>query len=586
MHYVALTALQSHWKGPKETLLLTDGCRLYDDGNEWKNYPSPIDVEQFLSIKKFETAYEYCNNIASQIMPVLSEEIEKKYLLKISFHAYEQLIYAWLFQFIQACYDRYTSVSIAIKEIPNVCFLTAGENRFLIRDTMDYMLLSLGNDVFNLNLYSDIIRFLGAPRLDVPIQGIEQHDSITIGVKRSIGWKETLTRGILTAYFKVSKHKQHLLYDCYGVPPLKSLLKSGAMRLLPSWHQKTISLPHRADDFRDKSLPIATQDAFVALLAMLIPRYLPVTLCEMLPDIVAWARKQSLTHQGVLATSTGLYTDPLLMALAGVSKLPFAIVEHGSVGMQRINFHEDVQRRCADRYYGTGCNLGFWLPSPYLALCKKRQKLSAPVLVANDGYRFLPRLHLEWGQGSMQPYHSRRISFLRLLPKESRPDIRLYFREFGWGVRKRLDAALPGLNYQNALAVPMEQVLADSCLLVLDHYGTTFHRAIATNCPTLIFTRPDIFSSRAEPVIVALRACGVWHDTPQSAAKFYMNLVGAASSWDSAAINILDWWTSGDVQKARKIFCDAYAQTSEHWAQDWITAFDILAEECIAKSSH
>lgn len=178
----------------------------------------------------------------------------------------------------------------------------------------------------------------------------------------------------------------------------------------------------------------------------------------------------------------------------------------------------------------------------------------------------------------MQPYHSRRISFLRLLPKAKRPYLRLYFREFGWGVRKRLDASLPGLRYQDAVAVSIEQTLADSCLLILDHYSTSFHRSMAVNCPTLIFARTDLFSPCAEPIIAALRTCGVWHDTPESAAEFYMNLIGNAPSWEKAAINIADWWKGDDVQKARNNFCSAYAQISEHWAQDWVTAFDSLAK--------
>ncbi|MGE9984676.1 hypothetical protein [Desulfovibrio sp. SGI.169] len=587
MRYIALTALQSHWKGPKETLLLTDGCRLYDGGNKWKDYSQPIDIERFHSIKKLESSYVYCKKIVDNIFPYFADVLENKYLLKLPLRAYKQLLYPWMLQFVQALYDRYLSVCVAGKKFTDFCFLTTEREMLTICDTLDYTKRASSCDAFNLNLYSDIIRLLDLPRHDLPAPKIANPDFLNLGtLKKNIGWKEILARATLKCGLTICNKAQHLLYGVYGVPDLKALLRNHVINLFPSWHQINIKMPALDRSFRGQRLSFAGKDPFVSLLGALALRYLPVVLCEALPDILGWARAQRLPCKGALVTSTGMYNDILLTALSVVSNIPLAIVEHGGGGMNRINFHEDIQLTVADRYYGMGCHYDFWLPSPYLNLSGNRQELSPPVLVANDSYRFLPRLFPVWSEGSMQPYHNRRISFLRLLPKDKRPCIRLFSREFGWGVRKRLDAALPGLHYQDAIAVPMEQCLADSCLLVLDHYGTTFHRSMATNCPTLVFTRPDIFSARAEPVIAALRACGVWHDTPESAAKFYMNLVGTASSWDSAAINILDWWTSGDVQKARKSFCDAYAQTSEYWTRDWVTAFDILAEEAGAKSSY
>ena len=77
-------------------------------------------------------------------------------------------------------------------------------------------------------------------------------------------------------------------------------------------------------------------------------------------------------------------------------------------------------------------------------------------------------------------------------------------------------------------------------------------------------------------MISMLRECGIWHDTSESAAHFYMSLVEKSSTWREAEINIQDWWNEASVRKAREEFCMKYAQTDVYWAKKWQSAFDII----------
>ena len=60
-----------------------------------------------------------------------------------------------------------------------------------------------------------------------------------------------------------------------------------------------------------------------------------------------------------------------------------------------------------------------------------------------------------------------------------------------------------------------------------------------------------------------LRSSGILHDTPESAAKFINNIWG----------DINAWWKNGQVQSARKQFCNKYAKTSPDASGKWVEFF-------------
>jgi putative transferase (TIGR04331 family) len=62
-------------------------------------------------------------------------------------------------------------------------------------------------------------------------------------------------------------------------------------------------------------------------------------------------------------------------------------------------------------------------------------------------------------------------------------------------------------------------------------------------------------NEKAKPYFELLKAAGILHETPESAA-LQMIMV-----WDS----VESWWESDKVQSARKQFVDQYSQTPENY---------------------
>ena len=575
--YIALSSLAPHWGTDHNTLPLTDGCRIRGGEEHWRNFGDPVDMVRFHGEGEVITAQNFCNQLALSYMPLLADALEARLNLGYGQRFYQRLVAPWLVWFIQAAYDRYMSISRAAS-IPGVCFLTGAGIPHPRPSALDHHCETAGSDCFNFLFYSDIVRALALPEKSLPVLDPFPEGKYCFGDSASNIFIKTALRTSLLAFEKLFSRSTHLCYDAYGLAPLRDLrhYKRG---LLPMAH--SIELDIELDTlFRSTPLPSACPDEFSHVLSTLIPRYLPVGLCEAIPYFVRWAKVQTLPKHGVLATSVGLYNDPALMVLAGVRQRPLAIIEHGGNGMlQQSDPHLFAQMITADRYFSMG-HTQFALPSPYLACNEKRKKLSPPLLVTNDGGRYLPRIMPTVCEGSMIPYHQRRKAFLSSIPSEVAPQIRLYHTEYGWGVRQNTLQDFPHIQLQDSTQVPMPQALSDTCLLILDHYSTSLHRAMATNTPTMIYTPLSGFSAEAEEVIGVMRSAGIWHDTPEDAARFYLSLIGSnASNWTMVEASVKDWWFGSEVQQARKTFCDKFAHTSKDWSREWLVALDDLAGE-------
>lgn len=575
--YIALTGLTSHWNSPDNTLLLTDGCRIRGGEEPWRDFADPVDMIRFHGERKVVAAQTLCNNYALAYMPVLSDALEARLQLGYGQRFYQRIIAPWLVWFVQAAYDRYCSIRKAAT-LPCVCFITGTGEISPRSDALCHSVDIANDDVYNLLFYTDIIRALNLPEESRPIANVHYSNIYAFGDSSQRFIAKTVLRSALLVFENLFSSSTHLCYDIYGLSPLRDIWRY-RRRLLPMSHKITLNLQLDVQ-FRATPLPYMFHDDFSILLSKLIPRYIPIGACEAVPYFVRWARQQNIPRRGVIATSVGIYSDPAIMVLAGLRQRPLAVIEHGGNGMlQSSDPHLFAQKIAADRYYSMGHDL-YALPSPYLAARCSRRAIAPPLMVTNDGYRYLPRIMPTVCEGSMIPYHERRKSFLRFLAIELFPQLRLYYSEFGWGVRQDLLQFFPKIQFQDSLQIPMEQALADTCLLILDHYSTSFHRAMATNTPTIIFTPAGCFSAEAQEVIVQLRSVGIWHDTPENAASFYSSLVeNNAGNWVKVEKDVKDWWLSQKVQSARSIFCEKFARTSPTWAGEWLCAFDTLAEE-------
>jgi len=100
-------------------------------------------------------------------------------------------------------------------------------------------------------------------------------------------------------------------------------------------------------------------------------------------------------------------------------------------------------------------------------------------------------------------------------------------------------------------------------LLVLDHYGTTLHMALAANAPTIAFWKNSDwgFDSESAWAVDILREVGILFETPQEAAARTVDI------WPNAQ----GWWRDNVVQAVRKLWLERYARIGNTPERAWNT---------------
>ena len=91
------------------------------------------------------------------------------------------------------------------------------------------------------------------------------------------------------------------------------------------------------------------------------------------------------------------------------------------------------------------------------------------------------------------------------------------------------------------------------------------------NVPTIMFWNPDHWevNSTAQPYYDKLKSVGIFHESPESAAK------QMAKVWNDVG----RWWLSEEVQAAKNEFCKQYARDPENSLEELYNFFQTISKK-------
>ena len=146
--------------------------------------------------------------------------------------------------------------------------------------------------------------------------------------------------------------------------------------------------------------------------------------------------------------------------------------------------------------------------------------------------------------------------FLSSLTIELRQQVllRLCYSDFDWNQADRWKDSMPEVNIDPGRK-NIEQLIRKSRLYIATYNATTYLESLTWNIPTIVFWNPEHWelNEQAKPYFELLEKAGIFHTTPQSAAKKMIEI------WD----DVDSWWYSNETQKARKVFIEQYARLPE-----------------------
>jgi putative transferase (TIGR04331 family) len=241
------------------------------------------------------------------------------------------------------------------------------------------------------------------------------------------------------------------------------------------------------------------------------------------------------------------------------------LLSHGNECHLYSDFHNHELEVC-DRYFTWG-----WIghsAKHFLGFCQHTNKK-----VKTTGKEFSLLLilteiqrHIEYlasvpsYEQYIKEYISDQIDFISFLDPSLLSILNVRLAEnHSSAAKEKIEKQFPELrfSYRNE---DLNKLTYESKILVISYNQTSLIQALVANKPTVVFFRRESheMSSPSDDVYKALQACGIFHDTPFSAAK-QINEV-----WNDVDI----WWQSPQVRLAVSMYCEKFGRESKTPTKD------------------
>jgi putative transferase (TIGR04331 family) len=155
--------------------------------------------------------------------------------------------------------------------------------------------------------------------------------------------------------------------------------------------------------------------------------------------------------------------------------------------------------------------------------------------------------------GQLLEYFEDQKAFVSSLPfhLQKKVTVRLSQKDWGWNQVERWKEFVP----ENQLDIGLrdiKKIIKKNRLYISTYNATTFLESLTWNIPTIMFWNEKHWelNDEAKFYFETLEKVGIFHKTPQSAAKKIINI------WD----NIDNWWNCNETQNAREIFINQYSK--------------------------
>lgn len=591
--FLATTALSEFWDPAGQLLFLGPWCTRHDQQDQWahRNYlylPNPWDDRERLL-----QAALCSHGVYDQLLGEIRLWLNKVHQVNFGQRYWQILLGPWLSTFIDIFFDRYVHVNEAFSSFPELqTWLLDQSEYFTPWDHCEFSVIQM-DDIYNLQLYSQIITSIG---YDFP----RKKPLLSCGGPQPPD-RKNLFGGLKGAFRKLDPLIMKIGFPSKDVVLLKGNLSKRLklrLALTPGFRGSFIyqrflpgRLEHHHPARREMAAVTTTADPFVRILVQALPQNFPALYLEGYRS----SRKLILDHYGsrnlpkLLLSWGDLCFNEYGKFLAGeMVERGGGIIEFqhgGGYGFSRLLRTEQYSRQVSDKF----CTWGWAgqendpklvdLPGAKLSLKSRRPGTSSRhrmVMMASNIYpRFLYRFQSYPIGTQWVRYLQGIMEFIEAMgPQKHQVLCYRGLVAYGWGISEQVKERFPQVtidHHDHSFRYQMNQ----SRLVVFDHPGTSFLEAMAANVPSIIFFDPRYwdFRSEAQPYFDLLHRAGIFHDTPQSAARQVARVYDHTDSW----------WFSRSVQDARNEFAGHFALSSPDWNRQLVKVINRELHEIQAR---
>jgi len=573
------TAIEETWPKDKDkpVLFLGEWCKLYHRKSLWKDMNAKTAPYHWDDRKKLIGDYRLLQTTHEKFLIQLSGILNKLHNTNHSERYWRILIGPWLGWFVQIVFDRWFMLKKVIEEeeIDHCMVIKRNPIDGVTNDMSDFG-NSIIYDDWNEAIYGQLLQECWKNKIVVElINGQKVHTNNStwqnkINLQKTIGLKNIIKERVkkLIPVFNKLFPKDDGYFFISSYLPLKSDFKL-QIRLgqFPKlWRAPSAPTVKAEMSYRKWNLDINKMkvDSFEAVVARLIPQHLPRVYLEGYDVLTSISERQTWPSKPKAIFTGTLWSDTEVFKIWAAEKaengVPLIIGQHGGhYGAGNFSFTEDHQIKISDKWISWGWsdysrpqvtpigNLkGFGINTEY-------DPKGGALLVELTIPRYSYFLFSAVVAGQFLDYFEDQKVFLNTLPERLRGKVlvRVNNVDYDWSLPSRFNDFMPGVKVDSGQQ-NIRNLIKKSRLFISTYNATTYLESMAWNVPTIIFWDENCWELKeeAQPYFELLKSVGIFHNSPESAAKHMTNI------WD----NVDDWWLSDSVQSARVTFCNQFSK--------------------------
>lgn len=508
------------------------------------------------------------------ILPLLKDKLNAEIGRNYSLNFWNIFLGAWLRQYLEVLYDRYTILLHAKQQLRNSRVRASIPSTVapVIALNADQFSTFVFTDKFNQQMFGDLIRELNLfPYKNITIVCAE---STEVGRKK----RNKLLMNIFNSLFlRISRNSTILIANSYlSTRVLLRGWMSGLWRPLlftPKFIvKKNVDIDARKKAFSFSDISGITE--FEELSLRLLKTNIPTLFFEQLDSLHSYASSTVPKQLKCFITANVGAVGDLGRFWVGLIKeekaLDFVIMQHGAnYGQSSYITDEDFELGVADHFLTAGWSTidkvtyNKCTVSKLSGLRTKRYKnVNGPITLVLAS---LPRYYYCGWSAPQGPQFVRYIDSLKKLKalfSEKRFNqivCREYTYNYGWNDRDYLQSLgykFPNVNRKQSLI----SIMKKSRIVIFTYNSTALLEALALDIPFCAFWDTSIWGFRPNAArdLDAMQKVGLFHNSEESLVKFVEELS-----------DVRAWWYSADVELAKAKYKSIYARAGgdevEHW---------------------
>jgi putative transferase (TIGR04331 family) len=565
--FLVTTALEETWPDGGPVLFLGEWCRLYSRKNRWSMMDAAVLPYHWDDRAKLYSDYQYLRGLHERLLADLTGQLNQIHGVDHGTRYWRILIGPWLGYFTQMLFDRWCSIQQAViqYELSATIVLTSREETLVPNDMADFNRLFVG-DEWNQGIYAAILQgFTTVPCTKRARPGV------TGGPKEEVApnWKRQLKRMLASGYARVASvmtRDQDAFFLATYLPSGDEMKLHRRLKQMPQLWRSIPPVQVAADGNRRQwVMPGASGSEFEACARALIPQQIPAIYLEGYGPLVEQTTALPWPKQPRLIwTSNNEIADDVFKAWAAQKVergSPLVIGQHGGhYGVGCWSFTEEHQMAICDCYLSWG-----WADPEQpkvVPVGQLKSKLPLGVRHAEQpGALLVTAVHPRYSYwmystpvaSQWLDYFSDQFAFVGHLPKSIQDvlTVRLYPQDLGWSQAPRWRDHFPSLLVDEGCS-DIDDLIRQSRLYISTYNATTYLESFTMNVPTVIYWNQNHWELRdsAVPYFEDLKRVGIFHETPESAARH------VAAIWD----DIDAWWKSPAVGEVIERFKERHCR--------------------------